>query len=130
MYPKIGGLSNGPILMLWWNRRHLQEDEREHREHDRLDEADKDFKKEKREREKIRHEMEHHREEHFASKHITEETEGEGDGLTDFRNELQDTNERSDAVWLMEWADEEFLAILCDSHRGDTSELDRKDDDK
>ena len=79
MYPKIDELSNVLFLVLRRNRCHLQEDEREHREHDCLNEANKDFEEEKREREEIGHEMKHDREEHFPRKDIPEETKREGD---------------------------------------------------
>lgn len=115
------------ILVLWFDRRHLQEDEREHGKHDCLDEANEDFKEKEWEREKIRHEVEHNNEKYFARKDVAEETESERDNFSYFRDKLENTNRRPDAVRLMEWTDEELLAVLHDTHRGDTGELDRKD---
>lgn len=115
------------ILVLWFNRRHLQEDEREHGKHDRLDEANEDFKEKEWEWEEIRNKMKHDNEEHLTRKDITEKTESKRDDLADFRNKLEQANRRSDHVGLMKGANEEFLTVLHNTHGCDTRELNRED---
>ena len=118
------------ILVLRFNRRHLQKDEREHSKHDRLDEANEDFKEKEREREEIRNEMEHNDEQHLTRKNIPEKTEGKRDNFSNFGHEFEETNRRSDHVGLMERANKEFLAVLHDAHRRDTRELNREHRDQ
>lgn len=112
------------FLVLRGESRHFEEDQSQHSKDHRLDKSDEYLEEEERERHEIRHEMEHDDKEHLTGEDIPEETEGEGDGLPHFRDELEYPYHCSDAVGLVERANEELLGVGDETEGGNTRKLD------
>lgn len=119
-----------PLLMFRCQCCHLEEHQRQHSKHHRLDKPDEHFKKHKRQWQEIRYQMEHHRKEYFSRKHISEETKGKGDNLAQLRNQFENTDHHADTVGLMKWTDEKLLTVLHDSQSRNTSKLHGNNRDK
>src|SRR3989344_712669 len=66
----------------------LDEEEREHREYQGLDDADEHLEADQRRREEIGEEESRDEDHDFAREDVSEETEGEGDETTDIAHEL------------------------------------------
>ncbi len=116
--------------MFHLDRRHLEENEGEHSKNDRLDEPDEYLEKHERQRQDIRHEMEHHREEYLAREHIAEQTKGKGDNLPRLAHQFEDADSSTDNIGLMERTDEKLLAILRDTECRNTRHLHREHRDE
>lgn len=119
-----------PLLVFRCQCCHLEEHQRQHSKHHRLDKPDKYLEEHKRQWQEIGHQVQHDGQKYFSRKHISEETKGKGDNLAQLRDQLEDTDHHADTIGLMKRTDEKLLAILHDSERRDTSKLHRDDGDE
>lgn len=102
-------------------RRHGEENRCQKREDQRLDKSHEELQSQEWNRSDVRHQECDHGEQNLSGEDVTEETEGEGDDLRGFGDELEDPDEAPDGI--SPRCDEKFASIREDAERRDAEEL-------
>src|SRR3990167_236653 len=105
------------------HRCHLDECNRQKREHQRLNESDEDLEPQERHRQKVWDKERNHHEQILPCKDIAKETEDKGDKACKLSYELKNANHRTNAVRFLPRSDEVFFHMTNHSYRGDPQNL-------